>query len=170
MRNHRLNINSLSLTREKRYIERKRLLFIWLLLILPLAHFVIFTLYSNIHSLVLSFQTETGNWTTINYQNFLKDIFVNKSVGGYVYLKAIAYSFLMGINDVVLVLISTVLAYFIFKKIPGRQLFRVVYFLPSIIAMTIYVLLFKFLLNSFLFPLSKYLNKFLNFPSSSSFI
>lgn len=144
----RLSLNQLGLTREKRKLERRKLVFIWLLLILPLAHFAIFFLYSNIYSFILSFQTSTGNWTTINYEEFFSKLFVYQPVGGYRYLEPILYSFCLGINDVLLVLISTILAYFIFKKIPGRSIFRIVFFLPSIIAMTIYVLVFKFLLNS----------------------
>lgn len=148
MNNRSLDLNKLSLTREKRKIQNRKLAFVWLLLLLPLAHFVIFFLFSNIYSLYLSFQTETGNFTVLNYRHFFENLFVKKPVGGYVYLNAILYSFFMGINDVVLVLISTILAYFIYKKIPGRSVFRVVYFLPSIIAMTIYIMVFKYLLNN----------------------
>ncbi|MCQ2742352.1 MAG: sugar ABC transporter permease [Bacilli bacterium] len=148
MKKRGLNLNNLSLTREKRKIERNKLAFVWLLLVLPLAHFAIFFLFSNVYSLVMSFQTETGQFTLLNYKHFFENFFVKQEVGGYVYINAILYSFFLGFNDVLLVFISTILAYFIFKKIPGRSIFRVVYFLPSIIAMTIYIMVFKYLLNN----------------------
>ena len=140
------NLNQIALKKEKRKSIIKRNIFIWGMLALPLLHFLIFFVYANFSSLFMSFQTSTGNWTTVNYKHFWSDLTTPKQ-GHNVILEAVGYSFFLGLNDVVLVLVSLVLAYFIYKKIPGRNVFRVVFFLPSIIAMTIYVVCYKLLLN-----------------------
>lgn len=142
----KLNLNQTALMKSKRKAHRRRLFFVWGMLMLPLLHFLIFYVYVNISSITISFQTKTGNWTTYWYEMFFKELFKGKA-GEFEYLNAILYSFMLGINDVLLVLVSCILAYFIYKKIPGRGAFRVAFFLPSIISITVYVLVFKYLLR-----------------------
>jgi len=140
------NLNQLALVKEKKRANRKRLVFIWGMLALPILQFLVFFVYANISSVIISFQNKMGNFTLINYESFFKELFTGNG-SGYVYRDAIFYSFGMGFNDVLLVLISTVLAYFMYKKMPGRNIFRIIFFLPNIISITIYVLVFKFLLS-----------------------
>lgn len=141
------SLNQVALLRDKKKFNRRRNFFIISMLLLPLLQFAVFYVYANISSIFLSFQTKTGTWTTINYESFFYELF-HGSGKGFEYRDAIIYSFSLGLNDVLLVLISTIFAYFIYKKIPGRNFFRVAFFLPSIISITIYVLVYKFLLSS----------------------
>lgn len=142
-----MNKNDLALVKEKKKSQRRKLIFVWAMLAIPLLQFLVFFVYVNLSSIILSFQDSFGNFTTLNYTSFLKEAFSGNDFGGFEFRDAIIYSFLLGINDALLVLISTVLAYFMFKKIPGRNFFRVVFFLPSIISITIYVLVYIFLLS-----------------------
>lgn len=144
MANH---LNQLALTKTKKALQRRRLLFVWGMLLLPLIQFAIFYVFVNFNSIILSFQTKTGNFTTIHYKMFFEELIHGTPVEGYVYRDAILYSLALGLNDALLVLLSCVLAYFIYKKIPGRNTFRVAFFLPSIISISIYVLVFRYLLN-----------------------
>lgn len=145
--NHKLSLNQTALQKSKNKAHFKKLLFIWGMLALPLIHFLVFYVYVNISSVVLSFQTATGNFTTYWYKSFFEELIFGKG-GEHEYVGAILYSFLFGINDVLLVLISCILAYFIYKKVPGRNGFRIAFFLPSIIAISVYVLVYKFLLSN----------------------
>lgn len=142
-----MNTNSLALLKEKKRGDRRKLLFVWLMLALPLLQFLIFFVYVNLSSIVLSFQDGGGNFTFDNYGSFFKELIRGNEYSGFEFRDAIIYSFLLGINDALLVLLSTVLAYFMFKRIPGKSFFRIVFFLPSIISITIYVVVYKFLLS-----------------------
>ncbi len=139
--------NDLALLKAKKKSDRKRLLFIWGMLALPLLQFLVFFVYVNFSSIILSFQNGKGDFSLINYSSFFKELFSGNDYSGFEFRDAIIYSFLLGLNDALLVLISTILAYFMYKKVPGRSFFRIVFFLPSIISITIYVLVYKFLLS-----------------------
>lgn len=143
-----MRLNDLALLKEKKRATRRKYLFVWLMLLFPLIQFAVFFVYVNLSSIVLSFQNSMGEFSFINYKSFFQELFAGNDYSGYEYRDAILYSFLLGFNDVLLVLISTILAYFMYKKIPGRNFFRVVFFLPSIISITIYVLVYKFMLSS----------------------
>lgn len=138
-----MRLNDLALLKEKKRATRRKYLFVWLMLLFPLIQFAVFFVYVNLSSIVLSFQNSMGEFSFINYKSFFQELFAGNDYSGYEYRDAILYSFLLGLNDVVLVLISTILAYFMYKKIPGRNFFRVVFFLPSIISITIYVLVYR---------------------------
>lgn len=142
-----MNKNDLALIKEKKKSQRRKLVFVWSMLAIPLLQFLVFFVYVNLSSIALSLQDSFGNFTLDNYSSFLREAFTGNEYSGFEYRDAILYSFLLGLNDALLVLISTILAYFMFKKIPGKNFFRVVFFLPSIISITIYVLVYKFLLS-----------------------
>lgn len=142
------SLNQLAINKEKKRAKRRRLIFIWGMLALPLLQFFVLYVYANASSIFLSFQTSTGAWTLGNYKMFFNELFHGVEGRGHGYLRAILYSFGLGLNDALLVLVSLILAYFIYKKIPGRHLFRIVFFLPSIVAMTIYIGVFKYLLGA----------------------
>ncbi|MCI6215644.1 MAG: sugar ABC transporter permease [Bacillales bacterium] len=142
-----MNKNDLALLKEKKRRDRLKLIFIWSMLALPLLQFLIFFVYVNLSSIIISFQDGAGNFTFLNYKSFFQELFRGNDYNGFEFRDAIIYSFLLGINDVLLVFISTILAYFMYKKIPGKNFFRVVFFLPSIISITIYVLVYKFMLS-----------------------
>lgn len=142
-----MRVNDLVLLKEKKKNNRRKLFFIWGMLALPLIQFAIFFVYVNFSSIVLSFQTGSGSFTFNHYASFFKELVRGNDYSGFEFRDAILYSFFLGLNDVVLVLVSTILAYFMFKKIPGKNFFRVIFFLPSIISITIYVLVYKFMLS-----------------------
>lgn len=139
--------------------KQKRLLFIWGMLAIPLLQWLIFFVYVNIDSVVMSFQTmnyKTGEiqWTLNNYKRFFYEWNALPQISN-----AVKNSLLAGLNNMVLILISLVLSYFFYKKIPGRQFFRVVYFLPSIISVVIYTMVFKFMFDTNVGPVNILLQK-----------
>ncbi len=125
--------------------KRKRALFIVLMLAFPLLQFAVFFLYVNFDSVVMTFQnidydTQRVIWTTENYRRFFYELNHLKQLKN-----AIGNSLLFGLNDLLLTLISTVLAYFFYKRAPGVKVYRVIYFLPSIISIVIYTTVYKYM-------------------------
>lgn len=139
--------------------KTKRLLFIWGMLAIPLLQWLIFFVYVNIDSVIMSFQTMNYNtgkieWTLNNYKRFIYEWNALPQIKN-----AVSNSILAGINNMVLILISLILSYFFYKKIPGRKVFRVVYFLPSIISIVIYTMVFKFMFDTNVGPINILLQK-----------
>ena len=58
---------------------------------------------------------------------------------------AIKNSVFAGLNDALLEMISVMLAYIFYKKVPGRGFFRIVFFLPSIISIVVYTMAYKYM-------------------------
>lgn len=134
--------------------KQKKLLFVWGMLALPLLQWLIFFVYVNIDSILMSFQTmnyTTGEieWTLNNYKRFFYEWNALDTMKN-----AVWNSVLAGLNNMVLILISLVLSYFFYKKIPGRGFFRVVYFLPSVISIVIYTMVYKFMFDTSVGPIN----------------
>lgn len=139
--------------------KQKRLFFIWGMLALPLLQWLIFFVYVNLDSILMSFQTmnySTGKieWSMNNYKRFIYEWNALPQIKN-----AVKNSLLAGANNMVLLLISLILSYFFYKKIPGRSFFRVVYFLPSIISVVIYTMVFKFMFDTSVGPINIILEK-----------
>ena len=105
--------------------KQKRLLFVWGMLALPLLQWFIFFVYVNIDSVVMSFQTmnyKTGaiEWTLNNYKRFIYEWNALPQIKN-----AVKNSLLAGVNNLVLILISLVLSYYLQTNNPSfDKLFR----------------------------------------------
>lgn len=135
--------------RKRRFNRRKakRGLFIFLMLLLPIAQFLVFFVYANIDSVLLAFQkinyaSETVEWTLDNFRRFFSELVTFDRIRN-----ALLNSLLVGVNDALLVTISAILAYFFYKKIPGHKIFRVIFFLPSIISIVIYTMAYRYMFD-----------------------
>ena len=139
--------------------KTKRKLFIIGMLAFPLLQWLVFFVYVNIDSVLMSFQTinyKTGamEWTFSNYERFFHEW------NALPYLKsAVKNSLLAGANNIVLLLLSVILSYFFYKKIPGRKFFRVVYFLPSVISIVVYTMAYKLMFDTSVGPINILLQK-----------
>ena len=118
-------------------MKRKRLCFIWGMLALPLLQWLVFFVYVNLDSIAMSFQQidyASGKvvWTIDNYARFGREFKLLPQMRN-----AIKNSVFAGLNDALLAMISVMLAYIFYKKVPGRGFFRIVFFLPSIISIVV---------------------------------
>lgn len=134
--------------------KTKRTLFIVGMLAFPLLQWLVFFVYVNMDSIVMSFQTmnfKTGamEWSLNNYKRFFYEWNALPQIKN-----AVKNSLLAGANNIVLLLISIVLSYFFYKKMPGRNFFRVVYFLPSIISIVVYTMVYKFMFDTSVGPIN----------------
>ena len=138
--------------------NKKDLIFCILMVLVPTIQFLIFYIYTNINSVLLSFQeydSITGQYSFSGINNFQKvfkelynDIFVLKN--GY-YFYSLKNSFLVYVFGTIIgVTFSLLFSYAIFKKTFAHGFFRVVLFLPSIISPIVMVLIFKYFVDSFI--------------------
>lgn len=120
-------------------------LFYYLMLILPIAQFLVFYIGVNFNNILLAFKSydKVTGATSFNYLNNFKMIFdIYKSQE--VLKVSIRNSFIyFAINLLITVPLTLLFAYYIFKKFRYAGFFKVMIFLPSIISAMVLVVFFK---------------------------
>lgn len=114
---------------KKRRIKRPELIFILSGVMLPCIHFLVFYVYPNIASIGMAFLNSDGVLSLENFERFFTEFSLSTSalrIG----LRNTLLTF--GIN-LVMFIPHVLVSYFIYKKIPGAGIYRVLFFLPSII-------------------------------------
>lgn len=130
---------------QKKVMKFKRNLFIIGMLSIAILNFLVFWVYVNIDSILMAFQinTKTGiEWTFDNFARFFREI----QLPQYELDLAITNTLLLFLVGTVIGLpLSLLFAYYLFKKVPAAGMYRVIFFLPSIISAAVLVTLFKYL-------------------------
>lgn len=130
-------------------MERGKLWFIIPMLTVPVLNFLIFWLYVNFESFLNAFRIEEYGeikFSLINWEFMWKDLLganLNANLGAL--LKNTLLYFSAGMF--VVLPLSLVLAYFLYKKIRFYKYYRVIFFLPNIISGAVLATLYKFMLN-----------------------
>lgn len=126
--------------KKRKKIEWSRTIFIVSMLAIPIVSWLIFWLYGNFNMILMAFQTPTGEWTFRNFVTFWHDLTAPYSEVGVSVRNTFLY---FGLNVLMILPIGTLIAFFIYKKIKGHKLFRVLIFLPAIIPTIVMVTAFK---------------------------
>lgn len=128
--------------------------FVWLMLAPSIVTWLIFYFYVNIDAFTLAFRVPFGGEIRWGFDNFTRMIedFANASGDLGVALQNTFLYFFAG--QFISFPISFALSFFMYKKIAGFRVFRVIFYLPSIIASTVLVILFKYLINDMSGPIA----------------
>ena len=132
------------------YRKRKRMLFFAALVIFPIIQFSICYIYVNFNSFVLAFQhydyKKVGLGFEITFAGFdnFKESIELLSERTYMFKNSFLNFFwtvLVGLT------LALTFSYYIYKKYPLSDLFRLVLFMPKILSGVVFCLLFKYLAN-----------------------
>ena len=124
---------------------RSQTLFVVLALAIPTVSWFVFFLYVNLSSYMLAFQNQKGEWSLINFQYFWNQL---RSPYGDTIGRAILNTLKYGAVSVFVVLpLSVVIAYFIYKKLLCYKFFRIMFFFPTIITGIILVNVYMMMLS-----------------------
>ncbi len=129
--------------------KNKDRIFIVLMLIIPICHFLVFWLYVKGKSLLIAFQNEfTGEFSLEHFQRFFTQFKLDIERGGML-KNAISNTLITAfigllINSPLAVLTS----YMLFKKFYGHNFFRVVFYLPGIFGTVICTMMTKYILDA----------------------
>ena len=104
--------------------------FVVSMLIIPIISWLVFWLYSNIDMILLAFKDVSGHFTTQNFVSFWNEL---TAPGGEIGISLRNTFLYFGLNILLVLPLSTLVAYFIFKKIFAHKVIRVLIFLPSIV-------------------------------------
>lgn len=125
----------------------KKQIFIWGMLSIALANFLVFWLYVNFNSIIMAFQkTDLAGNVVFTFDHFIRMFseFGNEysTLNNAIYNSVIYY--LAGI--LITFPLSLIFSYFLYKKVFASSLFRVIFFLPSIISSVVLITLFKYII------------------------
>lgn len=128
----------------------KRNLFIFLMLLYPVLHMLVFTVYINFDTIRLCFQKfnfMTGETEYAGFYWFEK--FFTEMKESYALKRSFINSlWFIPVTNFILLPLSIVVAFFLHKKVPGHKVFRVLFFIPSIISIVILTMCFSFMFDS----------------------
>ncbi len=120
----------------KKLSKREDNIFVFVILFIPIVHWLFFYLYVNFDSILLAFKIPTGAWSLVSIESVVKEIFTSSSSSLQIAIKnTLAYF----IKDVLMIAVQFILAYFLYRKIKGRSVFRMFLYLPGIIGGVIMV-------------------------------
>lgn len=133
-------------------IDKPRVLFMASFLAIPIINFLIFFVYTNISSFFMAFQRPIYDgatemyFTMENFQKVFNSFFVDADGTLRTGLINTVLFYLSG--TLIIMPVSILMSYFIYKKIPGYRSFRFIAYLPQIIASSALVIIFKYSLSS----------------------
>ena len=118
--------------------------FLTALFIVPFVHFAIFWVYLNIYGIQLAFQVQLADrtvvWSLANFQSLFLSISNPGSTFWLALKNTSLYWFTMSVAVYILALF---IAFFMFKKIRGYKAYRFIFYVPSLLAPTILVVIFQ---------------------------
>lgn len=114
---------------QKKKINKMRTAFILFCITAPILQFFIFYIYTNFSSILMAFTNSRGEWSFENFIRFGNEL-IDKNSEISIAIKNTFITFgIMLVAYPFKVLVS----YFIYKKVPGYNIYRILFFLPSII-------------------------------------
>ena len=123
--------------------ERQDFLFAYLLVLFPVAQFLLFWVFVNTSSIMLAFQDGAGGFTWHNFQ-MVYNGFVDKDLLGINLGRSLMRSFILWIvGECVCFPVALITTYVLTRKIIGHYVFRICYIIPSLMGSIIWTLLIK---------------------------
>ena len=110
--------------------RRKQLFFVFIMLCVPILHWLVFWLYVNLNSILMAFQIPTGEWSTLSLESVLRSIAEGDSALRVSITNTLLYFF----KDVLMLPFQLLIAYFLYRKIICYKGFQVIFYLPAIIS------------------------------------
>ena len=120
--------------------------FVILMLSLPVLQFILFWIVPNFNSILMAFQNPgSDGFTLINFKRFWTLLTEdNSSVAPSIKNTVTLFVCTNFVNLTVVMFLSFVL----FKKVPGYKLFRVIFYLPSILGASVTAALYRYVVSN----------------------
>ena len=146
--------------RKGKPLNKRRLLFVICCCILPVIQWLIFYVFANASSFVMAFTNKEGEFSFDNFVRFWEEL--NNPVSD------IRIAFRNTFLTFAIIFISypfkVLVSYFIYKKVPGAAIYRILFFLPSIIFSVALAMIFQKMIsvNGFI---AEWVQDWLNLPT-----
>ena len=132
--------------------EKKRgdKIFFWALVAYPLLQLAVFYFYVNIDSFPLAFQSYDRELHVysfadplVNFRRYFNELTMNSDLVNGLLRNLLSYAF----GLIVATPINMFIAYLIYKKVPGHKVFKIMFYAPSVVSSTVWVLLYTQMLE-----------------------
>ena len=124
----------------KKKFDWKAYGFVWSIIFIPVVIFIYSNVYLNIRTIEMAFTDTLGNWTFNNFKWVVEDMFSESGVMKEALKNTLLFFFT---NITFQNFLTLFLSYFLFKRIVGYKVFRVVLYLPVIIGSVAFSIIFK---------------------------
>ena len=130
------NTASMRETRHKKSMlngsKKQALFFVWAFMAIPFVKIFASWLYTNASTFVMAFQhPRTGEWTFGNFVQFWEIVTQSGGVLRLAFKNTLTY---FTVGTFFILPCSLVISYFLYKRILGYKVFRVIFYLPAIIS------------------------------------
>ena len=112
-----------------RKLQKMEIVFIIVMMAIPILHFCIFWLGTNLKSIMMAFQFD-GEWSMINFE----DLFLNFKDGADDLLISVRNTLLFFVKDLLIIPFHLLISYFLYRKVRAYKFIQVVLYLPAIIS------------------------------------
>ena len=133
---------------KKVFITLKKYLFIFSFLAISLIHFAIFWVYINFDTIRLTFYSfnaakQTYFWNNFeNYKLIFEHIFIPQKRDIVTY-NAFINTFRALVINLIIFPLALIVSYAFYKKVPGTRIFRVIFYLPSIVSIVVLAMAYR---------------------------
>ena len=112
--------------------KKNQTIFLFLMLIIPVANWLVFWLYINLSSIELAFlDARTQEFTFNNFITFWENLTAEDGEIGIAVKNTFLY---FGTSLFIIMPTGLLMSYFLYKEVLGYKVFRVVFYLPAIIS------------------------------------
>ena len=145
----------------------RKYIFIVSLIAIPVVNFVIFWLYVNIDTILLTFKrfdVPTASYIWRGFQGYVS-VFKSMVLGGDIgEFNAFVNSFRAILINLIIFPISFIISYSFYKKIRFRKFFQVIFFLPNIISLVVLCMMVRHMFSSDFGPIALLIEKIAGHP------
>lgn len=125
--------------KKKKKVDKELIFFLLFAVTVPVLHWFIFYVYPNISSVGMAFMNSEGHLSFENFQRLWIEFQLPTSQ-----IRLALINTMKTFAIVLIIFIPQVLvSYFIYRKVPGAGIFRVLFFLPSVLVPICVSLVFK---------------------------
>lgn len=121
--------NNALMAKKKKPANKIRVLFILFCITIPILNWLVFYVYTNFSAFFMAFMNKDGVWSLDNFVRFFNEFSLPTSQISEAFRNTFLTFGILLITFPFKVLVS----YFIYKKVPGYNFFRIVFFFPTII-------------------------------------
>ncbi len=122
--------------------DYKKTFFIIGCLCISLLHFAVFFVYVNGATVISTFLPKEGYDTFYHYREMWNNVILGQDSSGR-YTGAFGHTMIAMIINVMIFPLALITAYAFYKRVYGEKFFRVIFYLPSIIALTTLTMSFR---------------------------
>ncbi len=120
--------------------KKKETNFLIVMLAIPVLNWIVFWLIVNLTSFKIAFQDSVGRFSFVQFELFWTSL---TSDGGELAVSVINTLKYFAVNTFVVLPLTILVCYFLYKKIAGEKVFRIIFFLPAIISPVVFTGVFK---------------------------